>query len=83
MGMNIWCINLCKVITHEHEINSKTIIKVIGYKYNDVMYMSRLPIPFSNSDLIPNFKQQIPVYGVTKKVLDVFYKQRKTLNGKM
>ena len=39
-----------------------------------------MPLPFSNSDLVPNFKQQVPVYGFTKKALDVFSKQRKTLN---
>ena len=72
--------NLYKVIADEHEINNKTIIKVIVNKYDDVIYMSRLPIPFSNSDSTPHFKQQIPVYGLTKKALDVFSKQSKTLN---
>ena len=71
---------LYKFITDEHEVNSKTIIKVIVNKHDDAMYMSRLPIPFSNSDLVPNFKQQVPVYGFIKKALDVFSKQRKTLN---
>lgn len=72
--------NLYKVITDEAEINSQTIIKVIVNKYDDVMYMSRLPIPYSNSDLKQNFKQQIPVYGFTKKALEIFSQYSKTIN---
>jgi len=72
--------NLYKYITDEHEANSKTIIKVIVNEYDDAMYMSRMPIPFSNSNLMPNLKQQIPVYGFTKKALDLFSSERKTLN---
>ncbi len=72
--------NLYKVIADKDEINSQAIIKVIIDENDDVMYMSRLPIPFSNSNLMPDFKQQVPVYGFTKKALSVFSDQEKTLN---
>lgn len=72
--------NLYKTITDMKEINSKTIIKVIVNENNDVIYMSRLPIPFSNSDLKQNFKQQIPAYGFTKDALTIFANNNKTIN---
>lgn len=72
--------NLYKVITDEDEINSQTIVKVIVNEFNDVMYMSRLPVPYSNSGLNQDFKQQIPVYGFTKKALEVFSQYSKTIN---
>lgn len=72
--------NLYKVIEDESAINSQTIIKVIVNKNDDVMYMSRLPIPYSNSGLKQNFRQQIPVYGFTKKALEIFSQYPKTIN---
>lgn len=72
--------NLYKVITNMEEVNSNTIIKVIVNEYDDVMYMSRLPIPFSNSKLVQNFRQQIPVYGFTKDALIIFSNHQKTIN---
>ncbi len=72
--------NLYKVITDKNEISSDTIIKVIVNDKNELMYMSRLPIPFSNSQLQSVHKQQIPVYGFTKKALKLFSESKKTLN---
>jgi len=72
--------NLYKIIDDQDEINSQTIIKVIVNQNDELMYMSRLPIPYSNSDAVSVFKQQIPVYGFTKKALKVFKQKSKTLN---
>jgi len=72
--------NLYKVIDELDEINSQTIIKVIVNQDDELMYMSRLPVPYSNSEKIAVFKQQIPVYGFTRKALDVFSQKHKTLN---
>ena len=74
--------NLYKIITDMKEVNSQTIIKVIVNENDDVMYMSRLPIPYSNSDLKQDFRQQIPVYGFTKDALIIFSNHKKTLNEK-
>ncbi len=74
--------NLYKVITDEKEINSNTIIKVIVNELDEVMYMSRLPIPYSNNDIVSTYRQQIPVYGFTKKAFDVFSIPNKTTNEK-
>jgi len=79
-GNDYMVYNLYKVITDIKEINSKTIIKVIVNEQDEVMYMSRLPVPFSNSKLIQDFKQQIPVYGFTKEALSIFSKYKKTIN---
>jgi len=72
--------NLYKVINDTAEINSQTIIKVIVNEKDELMYMSRLPIPFSNSDARATFKQQIPVYGFAASALEIFSKYKKTQN---
>ena len=79
-GDDYMVFNLYKVIDDMNEINSKTIIKVIVNENDDVMYMSRLPVPFSNSGLPQVFRQQIPVYGFTKKALEIFSQYPKTIN---
>lgn len=72
--------NLYKVISDQKEINSNTIIKVIVNEMDEMMYMSRLPIPYSNSELQSTFKQQIPVYGFTRNALERFSGSKKTIN---
>lgn len=72
--------NLYKVITDQNEINSDTIVKVIVNEQDELMYMSRLPIPYSKSGLEPKVKQQIPVYGFTKEALSIFSRYKKTVN---
>jgi len=72
--------NLYKVISDEKEINSDTIIKVIVDEKDELMYMSRLPVPYSKSGVSPEHKQQIPVYGYTINALELFSKQKKTIN---
>lgn len=72
--------NLYKFISDEKEINSDTIVKVIVNEKDELMYMSRLPVPYSKSGLAPRFKHQVPVYGFTKKALQEFTKFKKTIN---
>ncbi|BFM20129.1 3-deoxy-manno-octulosonate cytidylyltransferase [Gilvimarinus japonicus] len=79
-GDNYAAYNLYKYITDETEINSDTIIKVITNELDEVMYMSRLPVPFSKAGMVPNFKQQIPIYGYTKNALKTFAARAKTIN---
>jgi len=72
--------NLYKIIDNETEINSNTIIKVIVNENDELMYMSRLPVPFSNSGLTSIHKMQVPVYGYTSKALEIFSNYSKTIN---
>lgn len=72
--------NLYKIIDDMEEVNSQTIIKVIVNEHDEVMYMSRLPVPYSNSGLVQQFRQQIPVYGFTKDALSIFSNHKKTIN---
>jgi len=72
--------NLYKKIDDRVEINSNTIIKAIVNEGDELMYMSRLPIPYSNSDLSSTHKMQVPAYGYTAKALDIFSQYDKTLN---
>jgi len=74
--------NLYKIIDDETEINSDTIIKVIVNENDELMYMSRLPVPFSNSGENAQHRQQIPVYGYTFEALALFAKYKKTINEK-
>jgi len=72
--------NLYKQIDIKDEINSNTIIKTIVNEKNELLYMSRLGVPFNKSENEPIFKKQVCVYGFTKKALDLFSSRDKTLN---
>jgi 3-deoxy-manno-octulosonate cytidylyltransferase (CMP-KDO synthetase) len=74
--------NLYKVIDDQNEINSDTIVKVIVNEDDELMYMSRLPVPYSKSGLPSIHKMQIPVYGYTSKALGFFSQHSKTINEK-
>lgn len=71
--------NLYKNISIDYA-ESHTIIKTIVNEKNELLYMSRAKIPFSQNNDLPSFKQQIPVYGYTKKALAMFKKNPKTIN---
>ncbi len=72
--------NLYKVIDEKDEITSDTIIKTIVNEKDELMYMSRLGVPFNKSKNQPTFKKQVCVYGFTKQALEVFSSRDKTLN---
>jgi 3-deoxy-manno-octulosonate cytidylyltransferase (CMP-KDO synthetase) len=79
-GDNYIAYNLYKKIENISDISSSSIIKVIVNVDNELMYMSRLPVPYSKSNLLPVYKMQIPAYGYTSAALDMFSKYSKTLN---
>ena len=72
--------NLYKVIDLPEIINSNTIIKVIVNELNELLYMSRLPVPYSNTNLHSIYRMQIPAYGYTTEALQVFSDHNKTVN---
>lgn len=72
--------NLYKIIDDESEVNADTIIKTIVNEKDELMYMSRLGVPFNKSDKKVKHKKQVCVYGFTKKALDLFSSRDKTLN---
>lgn len=72
--------NLYKNIEDFNEVNSDTIIKVITNEKDELMYMSRLGVPFNKSKEKVKHKKQVCVYGFTKKALDLFSSRTKTLN---
>ncbi len=79
-GSEFMAYNLFKVMDNMHDVNNKAIIKAIVDEYDNLMYMSRLPIPFTNTGLVQKFKQQVPVYGFTRKGLDIFSSYGRTIN---
>ncbi len=62
------------------EIKSNTIIKTVVNEADELMYMSRLNIPYNKSENEVVFKKQVCVYGFTKKALKIFSNREKTLN---
>ncbi len=74
--------NLYKSISDESEILSDSIIKVIINSDDELIYMSRHPIPFSKSGLEPVYFKQVCVYGFTKNSLMQFANHSKTVNEK-
>lgn len=72
--------NLYKNINDKIEVNSDTIIKVIVNEEDELMYMSRLGVPFNKSDKEATYKKQVCVYGFTKEALKVFSSRAKTIN---
>lgn len=64
------------------EVQSSTIIKTIVNEQDELIYMSRLPVPFNKSEERGKFNKQVCVYGFTKKALDIFSQREKTLNEK-
>ena len=72
--------NLYKIIDDENEINSDTIIKVIVNEKDELMYMSRFPVPYSRTGIRAEHKQQVPVYGYTLEALELFSRHEKTVN---
>lgn len=72
--------NLYKIIDDDSEVNANTIIKTIVNEKDELMYMSRLGIPFNKSENSVKHKKQVCVYGFTKKALEVFSSRDKTLN---
>ncbi len=72
--------NLYKEIDDKEELASPTSIKVLVNEDNELMYMSRYPVPFNKSDETLKTNKQVCVYGFTKKALTIFSKQGKTRN---
>ena len=71
--------NLYKLIHNKDDINSNTIIKVIVNEKDELIYMSRLPVPYSNN-FSSLYKMQVPVYCFTLKALKIFSMYKKTIN---
>jgi len=72
--------NLYKRIDAAGAAARDTIIKVIIDENEELVYMSRLPVPFSKSGESPAFYKQVCVYGFTPEALEMFASHPKTCN---
>jgi 3-deoxy-D-manno-octulosonate cytidylyltransferase len=72
--------SLYKKIDDLDEIESNTIVKVVVNSNNELIYMSRYPIPFNKSEKKITYNKQVCVYGFTKKALAIFSDRDKTHN---
>jgi 3-deoxy-D-manno-octulosonate cytidylyltransferase len=71
---------LYKKIDNPLEIDSDTIVKVIVSESDELIYMSRHPVPFNKSSGQVVYNKQVCVYGFTKKSLSIFSERNKTHN---
>ena len=74
--------NLYKEISSADELDNQSIIKVVANESDELMYMSRLQVPFNKSSEKPSYKKQVCVYGFTKHALNLFSSHKKTVNEK-
>jgi len=74
--------NLYKEISSSDELDNHSIIKVITNKNDELMYMSRLQVPYNKSSEELSYKKQVCVYGFTKHALNLFSNHKKTINEK-
>ena len=72
--------NLYREVGPNEMAESDTMIKVVVNENNELMYMSRHPIPFSKSGSAPVILKQVCVYGFTRRALDIFSQRSKTCN---
>ena len=72
--------NLYKDIKDINDIDSTNIIKVVVNEKDELIYLSRLPVPYNHSNAEYNYIHQVPAYGFTKKSLQIFDRKLKTLN---
>lgn len=74
--------NLYKKVDSSDEPVSPNSIKVVVNQQDELMYMSRLPVPYSKLDEQPIYNKQVCVYGFTREALAVFSDNKKTQNEK-
>lgn len=74
--------NCYKAISVEEDIARDSIIKVIVNADNELLYMSRLGVPFNKSKEQRTYLKQVCVYGFTLQSLKIFAETEKTLNEK-
>jgi len=69
----------CMSKIDSEEANNVNTIKVVTNYENDLIYMSRSPIPATKVGLSDNTYKQVCIYAFTKQQLEKFYKMKKTL----
>jgi len=69
----------CMSKIDSEEANNVNTIKVVTNYDNDLIYMSRSPIPATKVGLSDNTYKQVCIYAFTKQQLEKFYKMKKTL----
>ena len=69
----------CMSKIDSEEANNVNTIKVVTNYDNDLIYMSRSPIPVTKVGLSDNTYKQVCIYAFTKEQLEKFYKMKKTL----
>jgi len=64
--------NLYKRVEPDEAPESPTVIKVIVNQKDELMYMSRHPVPFVKGKNERGYLRQVCVYGFTRKALELF-----------
>ena len=77
-NMNSVINGMCSLTTDEDPFNVN-IPKVVVNRFNDLLYMSRLPVPGIKSlkkDNRPDYKKQVCIYAFTREELKAFGNQQ-------
>jgi 3-deoxy-manno-octulosonate cytidylyltransferase (CMP-KDO synthetase) len=56
-----------------HKIGNKNIPKVVTNNYDELIYMSRYPIPYKKTNHQPTYYKELGMHAYTKRGLDYFY----------
>jgi 3-deoxy-D-manno-octulosonate cytidylyltransferase len=64
--------NLYKKVEADEQPESDTVIKVIVNEKDELMYMSRLPVPYEKGLNEKGYFKQVCVYGFTRYALELF-----------
>jgi 3-deoxy-D-manno-octulosonate cytidylyltransferase len=74
--------NLYKDISEFAKVDNDSLIKVIVNENSELVYMSRMAVPYRKDDRRPDFFRQVCVYGFTREALRAFACSSKTCNEK-
>ena len=76
-------INTMTMIKKEDDVTSNTVVKVVSSENNDLIYLSRSPIPYPKKGQAIKYYKHLGLYGLTKRALDSFAKTSRTKNEKI
>lgn len=76
-------INTSTLLQNSDDVKSNTIVKVVATESNDLMYLSRSPIPYSKKGEEINYYKHLGLYGISREALMFFSKTERSFNEKI
>lgn len=76
-------INTMTLISDETDIKKDTVVKAVASDNEDLIYLSRSPIPYPKNGQKINYYKHLGLYGLSKDALLFFSKAERTKNEKI